>query len=58
MPNIDMMVHVITGNLMFFFMDVFSDYNQIKRHPLDIKKTVFRTRVGNFHYTVMPLGLK
>lgn len=24
----------------------------------DVEKTVFRTPIGNFHYTIMPFGLK
>ena len=43
---------------MFSFMDSFSGYNQIKMAPKDAKKTVFRTPMGNFYYTVMPFGLK
>ncbi|ONK76036.1 uncharacterized protein A4U43_C03F23190 [Asparagus officinalis] len=41
-----------------YFMDGFSDYNQIKMHPDDEKNTVFRTPLGIFCYTVMPFGLK
>ena len=26
--------------------------------PKDVKKTAFRTTMGNFYYTVMPFGLK
>ena len=43
---------------MFSFMDGFSGYNQIRMAPKDAEKTVFRTPVGNFYYTVMSFGLK
>ena len=43
---------------MFSFMDGFSGYNQIKMAPKDVEKTAFRTPMGNFYYTVMPLWLK
>ena len=26
--------------------------------PRDVEKTAFRTPIGNFYYTVMPIGLK
>ena len=39
-------------------MDEFSEYNQIKMAPRDAEKTVFRTPMGNFYYTVMPFELK
>lgn len=41
-----------------FFMDGFNGSNQIKMDSLDVEKTAFRTPMGNFHYTVMPFGLK
>lgn len=58
LPNIDMLIDVIVGHLMFSFMDRFSGYNQIRMDSSDVEKTVFRTPLGNFHYTVMPFGLK
>jgi len=39
-------------------MDAYSSYNQIKMDPLDAPKTVFMTNNKNFHYKVMPFGLK
>ncbi|XP_028051582.1 uncharacterized protein LOC114256179 [Camellia sinensis] len=39
-------------------MDGFSGYNQIKMAEEDAEKTVFRTSLKNFFYTVMPFGLK
>lgn len=43
---------------MFSFMDEFNGYNQIKMNVEDVEKTTFRTPFGNFHYIVMPFGLK
>ena len=43
---------------MFSFMDGFRGYNQIKIAPKDAEKTIFKTPIGNFYYTVMPFGLK
>ena len=43
---------------MFSFMDGFSGYNQIHMAPEDAEKTAFKTPFGNFHYVVMPFGLK
>ncbi|KAL5546225.1 hypothetical protein UlMin_005912 [Ulmus minor] len=58
LPNIDMMVDATAGHEMFSFMDGFSGYNQIRMAPEDAEKTAFRTPFGNFHYVVMPFGLK
>ena len=54
----DLMTDSMSGNTMFSFMDEFSGYNQIKMALRDAEKTAFRTPIGNFYYTVMPLGLK
>jgi len=39
-------------------MDGLSGYNQIKIYPEDEKHTSFRTPVGVYCYTVMPLRLE
>lgn len=44
-------------HLMFSLMG-FSDSYPIKINPFDAEKTVFRTPMGNFHYTDMLFGLK
>ena len=54
----DLLIDSAAGNAMFPFMDGFNGYNQIRMAPKDVEKTVFRTPIGNFYYTVMPLGLK
>ena len=54
----DLLIDSAVGNAMFSFMDGFSGYNQIRMAPKDAEKTAFRTRIGNFYYTVMPFRLK
>ena len=40
------------------FLDVFQGYRQIPLALDDQEKTAFVTPVGNYHYKVMPFGLK
>ena len=40
------------------FLDVFQGYHQIPLALEDQEKTVFVTPTGNYHYKVMPFGLK
>ena len=40
------------------FLDVFQGYHQIPLALDDQEKTAFVTPVGNYHYKVMPFGLK
>ena len=40
------------------FLDAFQGYHQIPLALDDQKKTAFVTLVGNYHYKVMPFGLK
>jgi hypothetical protein len=58
LPNMDLLIDSAAGHAMFSFMDGFSGYNQIRMSTKDAEKTVFRTPIGNFYYTVMPFGLK
>ena len=58
LPNIDLLVDSAAGNSMFSFMDGYSGYNQICMATRDVEKTVFRTPIENFYYTMMPFGLK
>ena len=58
LPNIDLLVDSAAGNSMFSFMDGYSGYNQIRMATGDAEKTVFRTPIGNFYYTMMPFSLK
>ena len=40
------------------FLDAFQGYHQIPLAAEDQEKTAFVTPVGNYHYKVMPFGLK
>ena len=40
------------------FLDAFQGYHQIPLALDDQEKTAFVTPVGNYHYKVMPFGLK
>ena len=40
------------------FLDAFQGYHQIALAANDQKKLAFLTPVGNYHYKVMPFGLK
>lgn len=53
-----MPVYAIVGHFMFSFMNGFSGYNQIRMDSSDVEMVMFRTPMGNFHYMVMPFGLK
>ena len=40
------------------FLDAFQGYHQIRLALDDQEKTAFVTPIGNYHYKVMPFGLK
>ena len=40
------------------FLDAFQGYHQIPLASDDQEKTAFVTPIGNYHYKVMPFGLK
>ena len=40
------------------FLDAFQGYHQIPLAMDDQEKTAFVTSIGNYHYKVMPFGLK
>ena len=48
LPSMDVLIDSAAGHEMFFFMDGFNGYNQIRMSPKDAKKTAFRTPIGNF----------
>ena len=58
MPRIDQLVDVTTGHPRMSFLDAFQGYHQIALAADDQEKTAFLTLVGNYHYKVMPFGLK
>ena len=56
--HIDILVDNTTNFALFYFMDGFSGYNQIKMAPEDTEKMTFVTLWGTFCYKVMSFGLK
>ncbi|MDM1359827.1 RNA-directed DNA polymerase, partial [Myroides marinus] len=58
MPKIDQLVDATVGHPRMSFLDAFQGYHQIPLALEDQKKTAFVTPVGNYHYKVMPFGLK
>ena len=58
MPWIDRLVDSTVGHPRMSFLDAFQGYHQIPLAAEDQEKTAFVTPVGNFHYKVMPFGLK
>ena len=58
MPRIDQLVDAIVGHPQMSFLDAFQGYHQIPLAPEDHEKTVFVIPTGNYHYKMMPFGLK
>ena len=58
MPRIDQLVDTTAGQSQMSFLDAFQGYYQIPLAVDDQEKTVFVTPIGNYHYKVMPFGLK
>ena len=58
MPRIDQLVDAIVGHPRMSFLDAFQGYHQIPLALEDQEKTAFVTPIGNYHYKVMPFGLK
>ena len=58
MPRIDQLVDATVGHPRMSFLDAFQGYHQIPLALDDQEKTAFVTPTGNYHYKVMPFGLK
>ena len=58
MPKIDKLVDATYGHPRMSFLDAFQGYHQIALSVEDQEKTVFISPNANYHYTVMPFGLK
>ena len=58
MPRIDQLVDATVGHPRMSFLDAFQGYHQIPLATDDQEKTTFVTPVGNYHYKVIPFGLK
>ena len=57
-PKIDQLVDAIVGHPRMSFLDTFQGYHQIPLALDDQEKTAFIIPIGNYHYKVMPFGLK
>ena len=57
-PWIDQLVDATISHPRMSFLDAFQGYYQIPSILSDQEKTAFVTPTGNYHYTVMPFGLK
>ena len=58
MPKIDQLVNAIVGHPRMSFLDAFQGYHQIPLALDNQEKTAFVTPIGNYHYKVIPFGLK
>ena len=58
MPRIDQLVDATVGHPRMNFLDAFQRYYQIPLALGDQEKIDFVTSTGNYHYKVMPFGLK
>ena len=58
MSRIDQQVDATVGHPQMSFLDAFKGYHQISLALDDQEKTTFVTPIGNYHYKVMPFGLK
>ena len=58
LPRIDQLVDTTVSHPRMSFLDAFQGYHQIPLALDDQEKTNFVTPIGNYHYKVMPFGLK
>ena len=58
MPQIGQLVDATAGHPRMSFLDAFQGYHQILLALEDQEKTAFVTPTRNYHYKVMPFGLK
>ena len=58
MPKIDQLVDATYGHPRMSFLDAFQGYHQIALTLEDREKTAFISSDANYHYNMMPFGLK
>ena len=58
LPRIDQLVDATVGHSRMSFLDAFQGYHKIPLALDDQEKTSFVTLIRNYHYKVMPFGLK
>ena len=57
-PRIDQLVDATIGHLRMSFLNAFQGYHQIPLVLDDQEKTTLVPSTGNYHYKMMPFGLK
>ena len=58
MPRIEQLVDATVGHPWMSFLDDFQGYHQIPLALEDQEKIAFMTPIENYHYKIMPFGLK
>ena len=58
MSKIDQLVYATYRHSRMSFLDAFQGYHQIALAPEDQEKTTFISLDVNYHYIMMPFGLK
>ena len=58
MPRIDQLVDATVGHPRMSFLDAFQGCHQIPLALDDQERIAFVTLIGNYHYKVIPFGLK
>ena len=57
LPRIDDLFDQLRGARVYSKIDLHTGYHQLRVREVDIPKTAFRTRYGEFKFTMMPFGL-
>ena len=57
LPRIDDLFDQLRGVRVYSKIDLGTGYHQLRVREADIPKTTFRTRYGDFKFTLMPFGL-
>ena len=57
LPRIDDLFDQLRGPRVYNKIDLRTSYHQLRVREVDISKTAFRTRYGQFEFTVMSFGL-